>query len=38
MGDINFYVGDDSFGYVETAHATLTHFITDRAADLVFPS
>ena len=38
MGDINFYVGDDSYGYVETAHATLTHFVTDRAADLVTPS
>ena len=31
MGDLNFYVGSGSYGYVETAHAALTHFMTDRA-------
>lgn len=31
MGDVNFYVGSDVYGYVETAHAALTHFMTDRA-------
>jgi len=31
LGDINFYVSSDVYGYVETAHAALTHFMTDRA-------
>jgi D-sedoheptulose 7-phosphate isomerase len=31
MGDLNFFVDSDFYGYVETAHAALTHFITDRA-------
>jgi D-sedoheptulose 7-phosphate isomerase len=31
MGELNFYVGSDAYGYVETAHAALTHFMTDRA-------
>ena len=31
MGDINFFVDSHVFGFVETAHAALTHFITDRA-------
>ena len=35
MGDINFYVGSDIYGYVETAHAALAHFITDRAASIM---
>ena len=34
LGDINLYVSDRSYGYVETAHAALTHFITDRAMEL----
>ena len=37
MGDLNFYVGSHSYGYVETAHAAITHFITDRAMILEFP-
>ena len=34
MGDLNFYVRSDVYGYVETAHAALTHFMTDRAKDV----
>ena len=34
LGDINFYVNSDVYGYVETAHAALTHFMTDRAKDI----
>lgn len=30
MGDMNFYVDSSVYGFVETAHAALTHFITDR--------
>ena len=30
-GDLNFYVASDVYGYVETAHAGLSHMITDRA-------
>ena len=30
-GDLNFYVGSDIYGYVETAHSALLHFLTDRA-------
>ena len=32
MGDINIYVPDSSYGYVEEMHSVLTHFITDCAA------
>lgn len=32
IGDINFYVSSQTYGLVETAHAALGHFITDRAA------
>jgi len=35
MGELNFYVGSDAYGYVETAHAALTHFMTDRAMMLM---
>ena len=35
LGDINLYVGEKSYGHVETAHAALTHFITDRAMALM---
>jgi len=31
MGDLNFYVASDVYGYVETSHAALCHFITDKA-------
>ena len=31
MGDINFYVGSDVYGFVETAHAALSHVVTDAA-------
>ena len=34
MGDLNFYVGSDVYGYVETAHAALAHFVTDRARSI----
>ena len=30
-GHLNFYVDSHVYGYVETAHAALTHFLTDRA-------
>lgn len=30
MGDLNFYVAADHYGLVETAHAALTHYLTDR--------
>jgi D-sedoheptulose 7-phosphate isomerase len=33
-GDVNFYVKSDFYGFVETAHAALTHYITDRAGHL----
>ena len=33
-GDLNFYVASDVYGYVETAHAALAHFITDRARSI----
>lgn len=35
MGTLNFYVNSDVYGYVETAHAALTHFMTDKAMMLV---
>lgn len=31
MGDLNFHVASDVYGFVETAHAALAHFVTDRA-------
>ena len=35
MGDVNFYVGADSYGIVETAHAALGHYLTDSLAGLL---
>lgn len=35
MGDLNFYVASDVYGYVESAHAALTHFMTDLAARII---
>jgi D-sedoheptulose 7-phosphate isomerase len=32
LGHLNFYVPSQSYGHVETAHATVLHFITDCAA------
>lgn len=29
MGDVNFYVASESYGYVEVAHGALAHFLTD---------
>ena len=34
-GDVNFYVGADSYGIVETAHAALGHYLTDSLARLL---
>ena len=31
VGDLNFYVPSSIYGYVETAHMALLHFLTDRA-------
>lgn len=31
MGDVNFYVPSESYGYVELAHAALAHLLTDGA-------
>lgn len=33
-GDVNFYVNSDFYGFVETTHAALTHYITDKARSL----
>jgi D-sedoheptulose 7-phosphate isomerase len=35
LGDLNFYVQSDVYGYVEMAHATLTHFMTDQAMGIL---
>jgi D-sedoheptulose 7-phosphate isomerase len=32
MGHLNFYVSSQSYGYVETAHSALAHYLTDRAS------
>ncbi|MBC8279476.1 MAG: SIS domain-containing protein [Chloroflexi bacterium] len=34
-GDLNFYVNSDAYGFVETAHAALLHFMTDQAKALI---
>lgn len=34
-GELNFYVRSDIYGYVETAHSALLHFLTDRAKAIV---
>ncbi len=31
MGDLNFYVASDFYGFVEVAHMALAHFMTDNA-------
>ena len=38
LGDINFYVRSESYGYVETTHAALTHFLTDRVMTIKNPN
>ena len=38
LGDINFYVCSESYGYVETTHAALTHFLTDRVMTIKNPN
>jgi len=35
IGNLNFYVNSNVYGYVETAHAALTHFMTDKAMMMV---
>jgi len=35
LGALNFYVDSSMYGYVETAHAALTHFLTDRAMSII---
>ena len=32
MGDLNFYISSQVYGYVEVAHMALTHLLTDRAS------
>ena len=34
LGEINFFTPVEDYGYVESAHAVLLHFITDRAITL----
>ena len=31
LGDLNFYISSQAYGFVETAHAVLGHFLTDSA-------
>lgn len=33
-GDLNFYVPSTDYGYVETIHSVMTHYITDAAKSL----
>jgi len=35
LGDINFHVDSQNYGFVETCHAGLTHCITDKAMALL---
>ena len=35
MGELNFYVSSDVYGHVETSHAGITHFLTDRAMTIM---
>ena len=37
VGDLNFYVDSYAYGYVETAHAALLHFVTDHAVSIGRP-
>ena len=32
MGDLNFYVGSSVYGFVETAHTALAHYLSNMAA------
>ena len=34
LGDVNFYVSSSEYGYVESAHSVITHFLTDHAMRL----
>jgi len=34
MGDLNFYVPENSYGIVESAHAILCHYILDRIMEM----
>lgn len=34
LGEVNFYVPSPDYGYVESAHSVITHFLTDRAMSL----
>ena len=34
MGELNFYIGSEVYGYVETGHAALAHFMTDLARSI----
>jgi D-sedoheptulose 7-phosphate isomerase len=31
MGDVNFYIASDRYGFVEVAHQALGHYLTDQA-------
>lgn len=31
LGNINFYVNSENYGYVESSHSVLAHYLTDRA-------
>ena len=35
LGEVNLYVASSSYGYVETAHAAVGHYLTDAAAGLL---
>ncbi|MQF95138.1 MAG: SIS domain-containing protein [SAR202 cluster bacterium] len=35
VGDLNFYVDSGEYGFVETAHAALLHFMTDQAKAII---
>jgi len=35
LGDINFYVSSSVYGYVETAHMSLIHYLTGRATEII---
>lgn len=35
MGDLNFYVASSIYGFVETAHTGLLHFITDQTRERI---
>ncbi|MBD3308672.1 SIS domain-containing protein [candidate division KSB3 bacterium] len=38
LGNLNFYIAADTYGYVEAAHAVLAHFLTDSALECNEPS